>query len=103
MSMLKMMQKKNWLFQKAYRGSEEVNVIEPLYDNLKSGEKVKFKIKSKLDEIIIIDEEWHHLKKNESGFFELETKIKTKKGNNLIIGKKKGTNSCGYLVSYNVI
>ena len=95
--------KEKLAFPMTYGGSEEVNIIEPLYDNLKSGEKVKFKIKSKLDEIIIIDGQWHHLKKNESGFFELETKIKTKKGNNLIIGKKKGTNSCGYLVSYNVI
>ena len=80
-----------------------MNVIEPLNDNLKSGEKVKFKIKSKLDEIIIIDGQWHHLKKNESGFFELEITIQTQNGDNVIIAKPKGTNNCSSLISYNII
>ena len=95
--------KKKLAFPEFYSGKEELNVIEPFYDNLKSGEKVKFKIKSNLDEIIIIDEKWHRLKKNEEGFFETEIKIKTIKGKNVIIGKKDGSLSCSYLVSYNVV
>ena len=95
--------KEKLAFPMTYSGSEEVNIIEPLYDNLKSGEKVKFKIKSNLDEIIIIDNQWHYLKKNEFGYFELEINIKSKKGNNVIVGKKKGSNSCSYLVSFNVV
>ena len=48
---------KNLDFPLFYAGKENINVIEPLYDNLRSGEKVKFKIESILDEIIIIDDE----------------------------------------------
>ena len=95
--------KEKLAFLKVYRGSEEVNVIEPLYDNLKSGEKVKFKLKSNLEEMIIKDEEWNKLKKNESGFFELEITIQTQNGDNVIIAKPKGTNNCSSLISYNII
>ena len=96
-------QKKKLAFPLFYSGNEDINIIEPFYDNLKSGEKVKFKIKTSLDEIIIIDKKWHRLKKNEKGFFETEIKIKSVKGENIIIGKNGDAFSCSYLVSYNVI
>ena len=68
--MLKKSRRKKLAFPLFYSGNEDINIIEPFYDNLKSGEKVKFKIKSSLDEIIIIiDEKWHRLKKNNEGFF----------------------------------
>ena len=89
-------------FPTTYKGKEDINIIEPKYNNLKSGEKVKFKIKSNLEEIIIIDGQWHYLKKNEEGFFELETVIKSQKGNSVIIGKKKPPNSCEYLALYTI-
>ena len=90
-------------FPITYAGCEDINIIDPLYDNLKQGQPVKFKIESKLDEIIIIDENWNHLNKNQYGYFEFETVIRTQRGKNVIIGKKKGSNSCDYLASYNVI
>ena len=89
-------------FPTTYKGKEDINIIEPKYNNLKSGEKVKFKIKSNLEEIIIIDGQWHYLKKNEEGFFELETVIQSQKGNSVIIGKKKPPNSCEYLALYTI-
>ena len=95
--------KKQLSFPMTYKGSEEINIIEPLYNNLKTGQRVKFKIKSNLDEIIIIDGEWHHLHKNPNGYFELETTIQTQRGNNVIVGKSNPPNSCGYLVSYDVV
>ena len=90
-------------FPITYAGCEDINIIEPLYDNLKQGQPVKFKIESKLDEIIIIDGEWHHLNKNQNGYFEFDTVIKTQRGNNVNIGKKNGMNGCDSLVSYKVI
>ena len=90
-------------FPTTFKGHEEINIIEPLYDNLRQGQPVKFKIESKLDEIIIIDGEWHHLNKNQNGYFEFDTVIKTQRGNNVNIGKKNGMNGCDSLVSYKVI
>ena len=94
---------KNLAFPAFYSGKENINIIEPLYDNLKSGEKVKFKIESILDEIIIFDDEWHYLKRNEQGYFELETIIKTKKGKKVSIGQKTGFITVSYFVQYNVV
>ena len=94
---------KKLAFPTFYAGKENINVIEPLYDNLRSGEMVKFKIEYNLGNIIVIDSEWHYLKKNSEGYFELEIKIKTKKGKKVIIGNKTSSGSCNYLVSYNVV
>ena len=44
----------------------------------------------------------HYLTRNKQGYFELEIKIKTKKGKNVIIGiKTEGI--CFYMVQYNVV
>ena len=74
-----------------------------MYDNLKSGEKVKFKIKSDLETIIIIDGKWNYLNPKENGFFEDEITIQTQPGNNLIIGQKTEIGKCDYMVSYKVV
>ena len=94
---------KKFFFPTRYGGKQDINVIEPLYDYLKHGQKVKFKIKSILDEIIIIDNEWHYLKENIEGYFEFDKYIQTQKGNNVIIGKKNDTSGCDSVVSYKVI
>ena len=90
-------------FPNTFTGKEEINIIEPIYNNLKSGEKVKFKIKSNLEQIIIVDGQWHYLSKNAEGYFELETIIQSQKGQNVIVAKAKPPNGCSYLVSYDVI
>ena len=90
-------------FPKTFKGKEDINIIEPIYNNLKSGEKVKFKIKSNLDKIIIIDGKWNYLEKNEEGYFEFETTIQSPKGKSVFIGKPKPPKSCDHLVSYDVI
>ena len=82
---------------------EDLSIISPLYNNLRTGEKIKFKIKSNLDKIIIVDGKWHYLEKNDKGYFELETIIQSKKGESVIIGKEKPPNSCDYLATYDVI
>ena len=90
-------------FPKFYRGKEEIIIIEPIYDFLKSGEKIKFKIKSDLDEIIIIDQIWKYLKKNKEGFFEFETIIKSSRGQSLKISKRNGPNNSNTLAEYSII
>ena len=90
-------------FPKFYSGKEEIIIIEPIYDFLKSGEKIKFKIRSDLDEIIIIDQIWNYLKKNKEGFFEFETIIKSSRGQSLKISKRNGLNNSNTLVEYIII
>ena len=90
-------------FPTYYVGKEDIIVLEPLYDNLRSGKKVKFKIESALNYIIIIYEEWHYLTRNKQGYFELEIKIKTKKGDKVKIGNKTESGSCSNIVVYNVV
>ena len=95
---------KNLDFPLFYAGKENINIIEPLYDDLRSGEKVKFKFESTLNDFVIIDDkEWHHLKRNAQGYFEFETIIKSKKGNYVIIAHKTGFITCRDLVRYNVV
>ena len=60
-------------FPSFYNESKQIRIFEPLYNNLKAGDKVKFKIKSNLDKIIIADEEWYYLNKDENGFYSNKT------------------------------
>ena len=92
-------------FPTFYSGKEDIIIIEPLYNNLRSGQNVKFKIKSNLDEIIIKDIEWHRLKKNPQGFFELNTVIQSGSGASVAIGKPKPGNplSMDYLADYTIV
>ena len=63
-------------FPMTYNETKNINLIEPLYDNLKSREKVKFKIKSDLDTIILIDGKWNYLKKMKMGFLKKKLQYK---------------------------
>jgi len=90
-------------FPKCYSGKEEITIIEPIYDFLKSGEKIKFKINSDLDEIIIIDQIWNYLKKNKEGYFEFETIIKSSRGQSIKISKKNGLHNSNTFAEYNII
>ena len=86
-----------------YKESKNIKIIEPIYDNLKSGEKVKFKIKSNLEKLVIIDNnEWHNMEKNKRGFFEIEIQIKASPKDHLLICKKTGRSSCEDLISYTI-
>ena len=95
--------KKELKFPHSYSGSKDINIIEPLYDNLRHGQKVKFKINSNLEKLIIIDSQWHYLDKNEQGFFEKEITIEKNVGGNLVIGKENSQGGCSYLFSYNIV
>lgn len=94
---------KSLKYPHTYNGSKEINIIEPLYDNLEFGKQAKFKIKSNLDTIIIIDKEWHYLTKNEEGYFEKEITINKEVGEKVVVGKKGNNGSCSYLVTYEVV
>lgn len=96
--------KKELKFPKFYNESKEIKIVKPLYNNIKSGDKVKFKIKSDLETIIIADEEWHYLNKGENGFFEKEIVIKNSPGKQIIIGKEneQKENTCIFMASYNI-
>ena len=87
-------------FPKLYSDSSDIQIVQPLYDNLKSGDEVTFIIKSNiLDELIIIGEHLNYLKKNNDGYFEKTIKIGTK----CAIGKKNQKGQCIYLVKYNIL
>ena len=86
-------------FPKFFSESSDIQIIQPLYDNLKLGQEIKFIVKSNvLDEIIIKGEHWYHVKKNNNGYFEENIKI----GKNCIIGKKNLKGQCLSLVKYNI-
>ena len=97
--------KKELNFPLYYNESKQIRIFEPLYNNLKSGEKVKFKIKSDLDKIIIADDQWYYLNKGKNGFFEKEIIIKNSPGKKIIIGKENENkeNTCIFLASYNIL
>ena len=96
--------KKEMKFPKFYNESKQIKIFEPLYNNIKSGDKVKFKIKSNLDKIIIADDHWYYLKRGENGFFEKEIIIKNSPGKQLIVGKENENkeNTCVFMASYNI-
>ena len=78
-------------YPETYYGNELINIIEPLNGILKSGEKVKFKFESDLENIFIKNgEETIYLEKNEEGFFEKEIIIKANSEGKLKIGQSKG-------------
>ena len=86
-------------FPKLFSSASDIQIIQPLYDNLKVGEEVKFILKSNnLNEIMIKGDRWHCVKKNKDGYFEETVKIGAKCG----IGKKNEKGQCVYLVKYNV-
>ena len=85
-------------FPKFYSGKEDITIVEPVYNFLKSGEKIIFKIISDLDKIIIVDQMRNYIKKNEQGFFEFETIIQSSRGEFIKISNNSNT-----LVKYNVI
>jgi len=93
--------KKELKFPHTYDGAHVIKLIEPLYNGLKSGKIVKFKMESDLDTIIIMDTTWHYLKRNKEGFFEKEIKIRARK--NLLIGKGNGSKSALGLIEYDVV
>ena len=97
--------KKELNFPLYYNEAKQIRIFEPLYNNLKSGEKVKYKIKSDLDKIIIADEQWYYLDKDKNGFFEKEIIIKNGPGKKIIIGKENEDkeNTCVFMASYNIL
>ena len=56
-------------FPENVSGSEKINIIEPFYDKLKSGEEIKFKMISDLEKIAINNGDTkEYLEKNEIDF-----------------------------------
>ena len=87
----------------SYGAVRDLYLIEPLYDNLKLGQKVKFKFKSDyFNTITIIDQEWNYLKKNNEGFFEKEIIIQSQSGQTISVC---GNNNSSYttLIQYKVV
>ena len=103
--MVDMNASKQLSFPTTCQGIEDINIIEPKYNNIKSGERVKFKIKSNLDEIVIKDLERHHMNKNSSGYFELEKVIQSQPGSVVSVEKKDPDDPDSYscLAYYDVV
>ena len=86
-------------FPEIYSNASDIQIIQPLYDNLKIGEEVKFIIRSKvLDKLIILGERWYYLNKIKEEYFEENVKI----GKKCAIGKKYENGKFIYLVKYNL-
>ena len=96
--------KKELKYPLFYNESKSIQIYEPLYNDIKSGDKVKFKIKSDLDKIIIIDEKWYYLTKNKNGFFEKEIIVRNHPGEKIVIAKENEheKNTCIFMASYNI-
>ena len=94
--------KKKLKFPHTFIGAHAIKLIEPLYNGLKSGEIIKFKMESDLDNIVIIDIVWHYLERNEEGFFEKEIEIQSKPGKNITIGINE-PKSVLSLIKYDII
>ena len=96
--------KKELKYPLFYNESKSIQIYEPLYNDIKSGDKVKFKIKSDLDKIIIIDEKWYYLTKNKNGFFEKEIIVKNHPGEKIVIAKENEheKNTGIFMASYNI-
>ena len=79
---------KNEIYFPKYSNYDDIEVIEPIYDNLKSGEKIKFRFKSNLNNLsrifIYLDGNSINTTKNEDGIFEKEI---IAKGDSIKIGK----------------
>lgn len=76
---------KKEIYYPCFSNYDDIKIIEPVYDNLKLGEKIKFKLKSDLERIFIYDgKNSYNLYKNQEGIFEKEIIIK---GKTLHIGK----------------
>ena len=90
-------------YPEIYQGHELINIIQPLNGRLKSGEKVKFKMISDIEKILIrgdgIDET---LVKNEEGFFEKDIIIKGKPGGKISVMQKFGLILSTYYI-YNIV
>ena len=68
--------------------SNEIVIIEPIFNILKKGKKITFKCRcDDAEEICITNDEWLTVKKNEEGIFEKTITVKT---NQVSIGKKSG-------------
>ena len=86
-------------FPEMYSDASDIQIIQPLYDNLKIGQDIKFIIKSDvLDELVVIGERNYYLKKNKEKIFEECVKVGKKCG----ICKKNENGQYVYLVKYNV-
>ena len=99
---------KKEIFYPLYYKYNDIEVIEPVFDNLKSGEKIKFKFKSDCQIIYIYDgENYYNLYKNKEGFFEKEIIIKGKFLNigRVIVNRTKTSYSTltDIAIKYNVI
>ena len=95
--------KKELKFPHTYSESNSIKLIIPLYNGLKSGKTVKFKMESDLDIIIIDDVIRHYLERNDKGFFETEIEIQSKPGKSVKIGKLNGFFSTSFLIEYDVV
>ena len=94
---------KREIYYPSYYNYDDMEIIEPMYDNLKLGEKVKFKIKSDLKNIFIYNDKTNYnLEKNQEGYFEKEIIIK---GDMVSIGKRiiKNRTENGYIVNTSIV
>ena len=94
-------------YPRSFAGASDVQIIEPEYDNIRSGQNVKFKFKTdspEIDTLIIIDGQWNYLNKDPNGYFEKDITIQSRPGTDLVVGKRKENNDlkCSYLYSYRV-
>ena len=66
--------------------NNDITIIEPVFNIMKKGEKVRIRMHSVItDEIIITNDKWLYIKKNERDFFEATITVNT---DEIFIGRK---------------
>lgn len=66
--------------------NNDITIIEPVFNIMKKGEKVRIRMHSVVtDEIIITNDKWLYIKKNERDFFEATITVNT---DEIFIGRK---------------
>jgi len=80
--------------------SNDITIIEPLFNIMKKGKKVTLKMKSDVtEEIIITNGKWLNIKKNKDGIFETTLIVDTDK---IFIGRKTNEKDFSTSITYKV-
>ena len=81
-----------------YSYDNKIEMIEPVFNNLKKGREVTFKMKSNEEKIVLINDNWNYIEKDPNGLFELSFIPKV---DEIVVGNLENR-SCKYVKTFKV-